>query len=225
MARRKSRKTSNLSLAEGLFIFGIFIYVFLKKVKQIITSSFQEIKSTFEHFTAIEWLLAIVFLFCFIVLIIQIRKVFIQNNIKRNEVKSFKRISHIRRVYRTSSYEELISMNPFEFEQYIADLFTLKGYLSKVTPKSRDGGKDIILLKDNKKYIVECKRHNKKNKISRSAIQKFHSAIIDTEAESGFFVTTSFFTKDAMEYVKNKQIELIDLHSLEAMIDEVEQIS
>lgn len=36
-------------------------------------------------------------------------------------------------------------MSPTEFEDFVADLFGRMGFLVKVTPRTRDGGKDIIL--------------------------------------------------------------------------------
>ncbi|MFF2878133.1 restriction endonuclease [Gottfriedia sp. NPDC057991] len=226
MGRRRRKKSSNLTLAEGIFLVVILAYLFFKKVVQLISDWIQSVRDTIENFHAFDWLLIIIFLFSLIVTIIQIRHRYLQKKIKQAEVKRTEVITNSRkRVSRASNYEELIKLDPYEFEKFVADIFTVKGFDAIVTSKSRDGGKDIILSKENKKYIVECKRYNKKQKISRTAIQKFHSAIIDTGAEYGYFVTTSFFTKDAIEYVSNKPIVLIDLHSLSDLIEEVKHIS
>lgn len=116
--------------------------------------------------------------------------------------------------------DELREMNPFEFEHYVADLFRLKGYVATVTKKSGDGGKDIILTKDNTNALVECKRFNKP-KVTRPDIQKFHSALIDYNANDGFFITTGYFTKPAEEYAKDKNIHLINGEALLNIIEEV----
>ncbi|WP_085522699.1 restriction endonuclease [Tuberibacillus sp. Marseille-P3662] len=48
--------------------------------------------------------------------------------------------------------------------------------------------------------MVECKRNNVQ-KVTRPQIQQFHSAIIDSKAKEGFFVTTNDFTSKAYSYV------------------------
>ena len=50
-------------------------------------------------------------------------------------------------------YEE----NPTNFEKLCAELFNRMGYESKVTPKTNDGGYDILLSQNNQRTIVECK--------------------------------------------------------------------
>ena len=52
-----------------------------------------------------------------------------------------------------------IDMDGYKFEEAVATLFENMGYHSIVTPKSGDGGVDIILTKDNKKIAVQCKHH------------------------------------------------------------------
>ncbi|PEC77390.1 restriction endonuclease [Bacillus cereus] len=105
--------------------------------------------------------------------------------------------------------EYLEKMDPRKFEYLIADLFSSQGYRAQVTPGSNDGGKDIILWKDDEMKFVEVKRYTKES-IGRPYIQKLHSAIIDGEAIGGYFVTLSHFNKNARQYAANKNIELID---------------
>ncbi|OAS21464.1 hypothetical protein A8708_31500 [Paenibacillus oryzisoli] len=136
---------------------------------------------------------------------------------KKNLEETQRQIKHIRH-YRTLN--ELKSMNPYAFEEYIADLYRRKGYKAKVTKRTGDGGKDIILTKDGVLSIVECKRYNE-TKVGRPEIQKFHSAIIDERAKEGFYITTGNFTNPAIDYVKDKPIRLINGNHLLKLIDEV----
>lgn len=111
-----------------------------------------------------------------------------------------------------SKLNYLLKLNPYEFEKAVANMFELDGYEVKVTSKSNDGGKDIIMRKNNKVYLVECKRYNSDNKIGREALQKFFAAIYEEKAEGGFFITTSDFTSTAYDYPKaiNNKIKLIN---------------
>lgn len=118
--------------------------------------------------------------------------------------------------------EALRRMDPYQFEEYIKDLLLLSGFkTAKCTSRSNDGGKDIIATdSEGKKVFVECKRHEKSNKIGRPLIQKFHSALIDGNADYGLFVTTSYFNENAVKYARNKDIRLIDARLLADMIEQ-----
>ena len=109
------------------------------------------------------------------------------------------------------SLDELRRLTPQKFENEIASLFVRLGYEVRQTPYTNDHGRDAILKKDEKKYLLECKRYDKTNLVGRPALQKFRAAIVDDKAVSGFFVTTSAFTLAAQEYAKKLGIiTLID---------------
>lgn len=136
--------------------------------------------------------------------------------LKKNTIKKVKK----------QKIESLRKMQPFEFEEYVRVLLLLSGFkAAKCTPKTNDGGKDIIALdSEGKRVFVECKRHDESNKIGRPFIQKFHSALIDGNADYGLFVTTSYFNTNAVKYARGKKIELIDARILADMIEEVNQV-
>lgn len=113
------------------------------------------------------------------------------------------------RIKRSATRSNLEVMDPREFEYFVADVFRSLGYKVQVTSGSNDGGKDIILYKDNEMKFVEVKRYTKTS-IGRPFIQKLHSAIVDADAVGGYFVTLSHFNKNARQYAANKNIELID---------------
>jgi len=122
---------------------------------------------------------------------------------------------------RQGNLKKLQKMNGIEFEHYIGDLFIELGYQAHETKSSGDGGKDIMIYKDNYFAVVECKCYKRGNKISRPQIQQFHSALIDSAAEEGYFITTSDFTKHAKNYVLDKPIILINGQKLVKLIQEV----
>lgn len=116
--------------------------------------------------------------------------------------------------------EYLHSVEPDKFESIVAELFKSMGYDVELTPFINDGGKDIIVKKDNEVSYVECKRYSKKNRVGRPEIQKLVGAMIGAHVERGFFVTTSHFTNTAIEYAKACKVTLIDLESLTDLIHE-----
>ena len=62
-------------------------------------------------------------------------------------------------------------MGSKEFEDSIAKVFRKLGYRVTQTPYSRDGGKDAIAWKDNKKYVIECKRYGTGSSVGRRDLQ------------------------------------------------------
>lgn len=100
---------------------------------------------------------------------------------------------------------------PTKFENYVAEVFRAAGYEEvSVTKASNDGGKDLIMYKNGKKYVAEVKLYQPEYKISRERIQKLHSAMLDSEADGAFFVTTSDFTQNAVIYAGKHEISLLN---------------
>lgn len=120
---------------------------------------------------------------------------------------------------RQGNLNSLKVMPPLDFERYVCELFKQFGYDAHVTKSTGDGGKDILIYKNNYFAVAECKRYNR-SKVTRPDIQKFHSAIIDCKAEKGYFITTSDFTNQAISYVLDKPIELINGMKLINLIEE-----
>lgn len=113
---------------------------------------------------------------------------------------------------RVSRIDFLMSGTPRQFEDTVATMFEKLGYSVKQTPYSNDRGRDAIATKGGKKVLIECKRYEENNLVGRPALQKFYAAIMEDKADKGFFVTTSRFTRTALEYdyVQSNIIELID---------------
>jgi len=53
----------------------------------------------------------------------------------------------------------LRGLKPWEFEQYVADLFTKLGYRTNVVGGSYDKGIDVIAEKDGIKHYIQCKKY------------------------------------------------------------------
>lgn len=101
----------------------------------------------------------------------------------------------------------LYEISPRTFEEVIAEIFLNNGFYVELTKATRDGGKDIIAIKQNlgiqTKYIIECKRYARENKISIGLVQLLLGVKIAAAANQAILATTSSFTKDAVEFSKN----------------------
>lgn len=119
---------------------------------------------------------------------------------------------------KTSLLEEIKSRDPRFFEDLVLRLLEKMGYgingNTRLTSKGADEGIDGIISEDElglSKIYVQAKRWD--GNVSRPEIQKFVGAISDKPTQKGVFITTSSFSKDAINYAKNIQnlvIILID---------------
>jgi len=76
----------------------------------------------------------------------------------------------------------------------------------EVTQKTGDEGIDGVIKEDKlglDKIYIQAKRWKKESKIGRPEIQKFVGALDGKRAKKGIFMTTAFFTKDAIDYANN----------------------
>lgn len=112
---------------------------------------------------------------------------------------------------------EILAMDPYKFESLVVDLLIKMGYGklqydSKVTKKSGDEGIDGIVTADKLGFdsiYIQAKRY-KDNSIGRPEIQKFVGALAGQGAQKGIFITTSNFTKEAIEFAnKNLSYKIV----------------
>lgn len=100
--------------------------------------------------------------------------------------------------------------HPTDFEEYCAKIFRNMGYNVTVTPAVNDGGYDLILDNGSGNYVVECKCFSSENKVGRPLIQKLVGANQEANASGMIFITTSDYTKTAVEYANITGVELIN---------------
>ncbi len=97
-----------------------------------------------------------------------------------------------------------------EFEEFVGSLFTKMGYSVEVTGGLDDGGVDLMVKKDGKTSLVQCKNY-RVSKVSLSMVRDFYGAMnANLNFEVGYFITTGMFTLEARHFAEDKPIELID---------------
>lgn len=129
--------------------------------------------------------------------------------------------------------QELLSkikkMTPSAFEKLVVDLLVKMGYggsiadAGKSIGKSGDEGIDGIIKEDKLGLdVIYIQAKKWEGVVGRPELQKFVGALAGQGAKKGIFITTSYFSKEAIEYnPKNEtKIVLIDGEQLaEYMID------
>jgi restriction system protein len=128
---------------------------------------------------------------------------------------------------RQTIYDEIIdtilSKSPRAFEFLVVKLLEKMGYGGKiqnaglVTQYSNDGGIDGVIKEDILglgRIHIQAKRFDRDNTISREEVQKFVGALAGAQSNKGVFITTSKYSKGAIDFVDslngNTTIVLID---------------
>jgi len=115
--------------------------------------------------------------------------------------------------------EKLSAMSGTEFEQFVAKLFRKKGFIVELTATTGDHGIDLIVRKNNRQGVVQCKRWT--GTVGEPVVRDFYGSLLNSGSKSGFIFTTSYFTSQAIAFVENKPIKLVDMDSLVKMFHEL----
>ena len=111
---------------------------------------------------------------------------------------------------------EIKGCSPYFFEELVIDLLLKMGYggsnieNGEVTSKSGDEGIDGIIKEDKlglDRIYVQAKKWE--NTVGRPDIQKFVGALQGKRAKKGIFITTSNFSKEAVDYTNNLDIVVV----------------
>ena len=125
--------------------------------------------------------------------------------------------------------DSIKSCSPEFFEKIVIELLVSMGYggslreAAQVVGKSGDEGIDGIIKEDKLGLdiiYIQAKRWS--GIVGRPEIQKFAGALLGKKARKGIFVTTSGYTKEALNYASNLEakIILIDGKQLASMMIE-----
>jgi len=73
----------------------------------------------------------------------------------------------------------------------------------EVTKATNDGGIDGVIKKDILglgRIHIQAKRYDRKDTVGREEIQKFVGALAVAQSNKGVFITTSSYSKGALDY-------------------------
>ena len=118
--------------------------------------------------------------------------------------------------------EQILKMSPYDFENLVVNLLIKMGYGSLQIPgniatkKSRDEGIDGTVTLDRfgfETIYLQAKQLKPDSTVGRPDIQRFLGALVGQGAKKGLFITTSRFSKEAIQYSEkqlNNKIILVD---------------
>ena len=94
------------------------------------------------------------------------------------------------------------ALDGWEFEEEVAKVFRMNGYRAEVTKKTGDGGIDIILWKDGKKIICQCKHYQAP--LGPEPVRALYGVKEDFRADEVLMIASSGLTSSSQDFIKNK---------------------
>jgi len=121
--------------------------------------------------------------------------------------------------------EALRETEPRTLEELVRELLDREGMDAKLTPKTRDGGFDVLAFARTAfgpelLYLVECKRYAAGRPVGVEVVRSLYGVVEREKANAGIIVTTSSFTKGALRFQQDvrHRLGLKDYHDLVAWL-------
>lgn len=120
--------------------------------------------------------------------------------------------------------EKIIRLSPSFFERLVVELLVKMGYggsikdAGRAIGKSGDEGIDGTIKEDKLGLdiiYIQAKRWQTGNVVGRPEIHKFVGALAGQGAKKGIFITTSSFTKDALDFVPRNETKIVLIDGFE----------
>lgn len=126
---------------------------------------------------------------------------------------------------------KLRDIDPFAFETFVAQMYIIDGYATKVTDKTGDGKKDVLAvdLEDDGTEIIECKRYGPNSSIDRRSLSKICEEIhkfVDNNGITDYEITIITTSRNRFSstnrVVNNRNINYI---GGDALIDKLKSLN
>ncbi|MHC5224731.1 restriction endonuclease [Ignatzschineria sp. LJL83] len=112
-----------------------------------------------------------------------------------------------------------VPTNPYEYEEYCANLLNKNEWVTETTKKSGDHGVDVIAMIDSKRIAIQCKLYN--SNVGNKAVQEVVTGMKYWDATIAVVVTNSKYTKPAIDIARVHNVYLLhhdDLHELDIIL-------
>ena len=105
-----------------------------------------------------------------------------------------------------------LSYSGVEFERALANLLEGLGYHVQLTPTSGDGGIDLVVKREGKTTVVQCKQHRSRS--DPAVVRELYGVMIAFKAHKALLACTGGFTKGARSFAQGKPILLWSIDDL-----------
>lgn len=110
-----------------------------------------------------------------------------------------------------------------DFEYLVAEAYRRQGYsVQENTGGGADGGIDVILNKDGKTTLVQCKNWKAKS-VGVSTIRELFGVVTAEGAAEGIVVCSGHYSRDAIAFAEGKPLTLVNGSDLVRLIGDVQK--
>jgi len=144
--------------------------------------------------------------------------VIVEINEQTPEENLDKAYQRIRKSLASELRNRVVDLSPTFFERLVVELLVKMGYggsikdAGKAIGKSGDEGIDGTIKEDKLGLdiiYIQAKRWRPGNVVGRPELHKFVGALAGQGAKKGIFITTSNFTKEALEYTPKNETKIV----------------
>lgn len=138
-------------------------------------------------------------------------------------IAAFRWLRERQRIH-AQTLDQLLALSPSDFEHAVAQLLQDEGYRRvRVHGGAGDLQADVTATAaDGSPVVVQCKRYAPGNKVGSPKVQSFIGmSTVHHKAARGMVVTTSSFTRPAVELARRHRIELVDGEALTRRLQRV----
>lgn len=120
----------------------------------------------------------------------------------------------------------LQNMDPYEFEQFVGDLWTYLDWNTRVVGKPGDRGIDVIATTENgEKQPIQAKRYGPHTTVGSPEVQQYASLRLQEDnVDQVTIVTTGSFSNQARDLAPDLDVLLIDGDELLGMVLELDAV-
>ena len=118
--------------------------------------------------------------------------------------------------------ESVRSLSWREFEELSGEVFRRQGHqVTENHDAGPDGGVDLVLKKDGKTFLVQCK-HWKSYKVDVKVVREMFGIMAAKNADGVYIITSGRFTQEARNFANGKPIKLMEGNELSSLIKEIQ---
>lgn len=112
----------------------------------------------------------------------------------------------------------LASLSGSDFERLLARLYEKMGYTVQLNGRTGDQGADLIATRGNERLIIQAKRYT--GSVGNAAVQEVVAAKSHYDGNVAIVISTSKFTREAVELAKTNSVQLVGLSDLQRALAE-----
>lgn len=117
----------------------------------------------------------------------------------------------------------LQSMDPYDFEQFVADVWERLGWNTRTVGEPGDQGIDVIATRGEEKQLIQAKRYGPNTTVGSPEVQQYASLRLQEESVDGVtIVTTGSFSRQAQDLAPDLDVLLVDGEGLLGVLDRLD---